>query len=137
MHTLIIPAIILVVTIPFIILSIRNGWDDPWPSLPTIILIGCLVMTLVLCPCLYLGSRSKAWKAEIYYEQIISPNIIEEGQDYVVVENIEAGIWQAGDNTVVSYNNYLRVTRHWQHVPIVNSTIYPVPEHLKYVRIGN
>jgi len=95
-----------------------------------------LLIAVIVCPANYYETRNTAWGAEQYYEQIILPNVVAEGEDYVVVENIEAAVWQAGDYTVYNYNSYLVTTKHWQQVPIIGTCIYPVPEHLKYVRIG-
>ena len=93
------------------------------------------LLALISCPINYLGTRDEAWQAEQYYESLILPNVIEEGVDYVVVDNITAGVWQSGEFNIYGYNSYVRVTRHWQEVPIISSVIYPVPEQLKYVRI--
>jgi len=96
--------------------------------------IGFLVLALVACP---LGrqvfSRPEALTAQSYYENVITPNIVEEYDTYVVVGDAVTGIWQAGDYNVAKYNSYLKTTSYWDAVPIIGSVVYPVPDKLKFV----
>lgn len=135
MQTLIIPAIILIPFIVFLILAIRDRFDGVGRSLGAIMFGMIFVVSLIGCPVQYFTSRNIAWQSEQYYEQIILPNVVEEGNGFVVVENIEAGVWQAGDSNVYDFNSYIVTTRYWQEIPIINSVIFPVPEQLKYVRV--
>lgn len=133
---MIIPAVFLALFIPFLIKAIRNSdyGNVKWFGLSLTFGI-LLTIALIVCPISYYTGRGNAWRAEQYYEHIIQPNVVEETENYVVVSNIEAGIWQAGDTNVFDYNSYLVTIRHWQDVPVVGWIIYPVPEQLKYVRI--
>lgn len=93
-----------------------------------------LVVLTVVIPVAYYDSRSQSWGAEIYYNNLIAPNIQSSGDDWVSVKNPEAAIWQAG--SVNTYNTYLVKTRYWQRHWLGQFLTYPVPEGLKYVRIG-
>ncbi len=131
---MLIPGILLGVAILCLIVA---AWRDSEGFIVLALIVGCFFLIFgIASPINYYESRNTAWKAEQYYENLITPNIIEEQDTYVVVSNIEAGVWQAGDSNVFDYNSYLRTTRHWQNVPIIGTIIYPVPEHLKYVRLA-
>ncbi len=132
---------IIIPTIATILLVIVWLWAncDDYDSSP---LRGLLFLTALItlfswigCPIQYYSSRSEAWVAQQYYESVITPNIIEEHEDYVVVDNMQAAIWQAGGVNLMEYNSYLVKTRYWQDTLIGKTFTYRVPEHLKYVRI--
>ncbi len=93
------------------------------------------IICWIFAPVQYFGDRSVSWAVAEYYEAVILPNIVEETEDFVVVSNLEAGIWQAGDHNIYDYNAYLKTNRYWQDVAIIQTWVYPAPEHLKYVRI--
>uniref|UniRef100_A0A6H2A0T8 Uncharacterized protein n=1 Tax=viral metagenome TaxID=1070528 RepID=A0A6H2A0T8_9ZZZZ len=112
-----------------------DGNDMRW-FLPIWFLCGFFVLSVIACPGVYIKSRNKAWQVQTYYENIIQPNIVENKGDTVVIKNLEAGIWQAGEFNLYSYNSYIRTTRYWQEIPILSTIIYPVPKELKFVSVG-
>jgi hypothetical protein len=132
MEWLIIPAILIGLMVVFGLLAIKWG-DISWVLL---ILALPLFLAMITCPTNYYKSRNRAWAMEQYYIQVIQPNVISEGVDFVVVSNIEAGVWQAGDVNIYGYNKYLVTTRYWQEIPLIKTAIYSVPEHLKFARIS-
>ncbi len=133
----IIPLILLVIFIPLLVMALLNSgyWnEDKW--LVIAIISGIIFLfSAFLCPGNYLITRNDAWRVEQYYESVILPNVVEETDNYVIVSSLEAGVWQAGEFNLYSYNSYVRTTLYWQEVPVIGWHIYPVPEHLKYVKI--
>lgn len=130
---MIIPGTLLGIGLLFLGLAVWKGSEGWWVASGVFGFF--LLMAFIVCPVQYLSSRNEAWKAEQYYENLVLPNVVEETDSYVVVDNIEAGVWQSGEFNLYSYNSYVRVTRHWQDVPIISSIVYPVPEQLKYVKV--
>lgn len=91
--------------------------------------------TLLTIPLDYhIDGRNAAMRAEIYYQEVIEPNIVQEYSDYVIVSNVNSALWQMGDYNLTEYNNYLKVKRYWDAIPIIGSVVFPPPEHLKYAR---
>lgn len=135
MEWLIIPGIIAGLAIALYVLAAWLGADD---GLIAIAIVGgiVVVLSLSLCPTFYYGSRNAALRAEAYYEHIVLPHVVAQEESYVVVHNIETAIWQAGEQNLTSYNAYLRSTRYWDSIPVINTAVYKPPEHLKYVRIA-
>ena len=129
--------------VSFVILAIIRKvlWkEDPFAvfgvSFFTFVLGLLTLLASITCPTQFYSQKQNALMASQYYENIVKPSIISEGQDYVTISNPESAIWQAGGYTLVSFNNYLTTTRYWAGVPIIGSQVYPVPEGLKYVRVG-
>ncbi|KKL76986.1 hypothetical protein LCGC14_2039410 [marine sediment metagenome] len=137
----IVPVALTVVALGFMLLARwREGAGDPidWGPAHLVPCISLCVVAFVMwiaAPMSWFETRDAAWGATEYYESVIFPNMVEEGDDYVVVSNLEAGVWQSGDYNLYGYNKYLRRFRHAQETPIAQTWVYPVPEHLKYVRI--
>ena len=101
------------------------------------ILIGVLfIASTIVCPVHYYSTRTDALKAEAYYQQIALPQMVEEHDNYIVVDSAQAGIWQAGEWNMARYNGYLKSTRYWDSIPIIGTAIYGPPEYLKYVRVN-
>lgn len=92
-----------------------------------------LVVVLILMPVQYYMHRENCCDLSLYYDQFIEPNIIEIGDDYVVIENLEEGMF--ADWNIKSYNENLRSNRYWNSVPMVGWSWVEPDEHLKYVRI--
>jgi len=135
MECLIIPGILL--GLFFLCLLIAFFTEQGWVCFFGFGIFILWVLSIFACPVNYIKTRNIAWRAEQYYEQIILPNVTEEGFDFVIVSNLEAGIWQAGDSNVFDYNSYVVTTRYWQSIPLIGTAIYDVPQHLKYVRISS
>ena len=102
--------------------------------LVVVIALIALVVVGISAPCIYYDYRSQALQAEAFYD-MIQNNIVEEGDDYVVVSGIDAGIWQAG--SVTEFNSYLRSVRYWDGIAFIGWFIFPVPDHLKEVRLSS
>jgi hypothetical protein len=97
-------------------------------------IIACI--SLLFSPVSYYSglNKSVAWTA--YYENIIKPNIIEEHDDYVIVKNNNAALWQAGNSNLAEYLRYYSTTKYWETVPFISLTVYPVPSNLKLVKVN-
>jgi hypothetical protein len=102
--------------------------------LVTVIALVALLVVSILAPTSYYDYRCQALQAEAFYD-MIQNNIIEEGEDYVVVSGIGAGIWQAG--SVTEFNSYLRSVRYWDGMAFIGWFIFPAPDHLKEVRLSS
>jgi hypothetical protein len=92
-----------------------------------------LAISLCICPTTYFQSKTEALQNEQYYNSFVIPNKISEDDNNVIVSSTQAGLWQAGNNNVVSYNNYLVSNRYWKDVPILGWQVYPAPSNLKFV----
>jgi len=140
MEWLIIPGIVVgLVALLFgigTVLNIKTNWGMDTLFIASIVfgLIAFLV-AITACPITYYSTRTDALRMEAYYEQIITPAIVEEYDDYVVVNSTETAIWQAGEMNLAEYNAYLQSTRYWDGVPIIGSAVFGPPEHLKFVRV--
>ena len=107
------------------------SWDGQMAGL---VIMGIILLIAIMgCPAQYLASRSQVLALEAYYTYVAQPNIVEESAEYVVVDNSDAAIWQAGEMNLSTYNAGLRVLRYWDSIPIAGSTVYPPPAYLKYV----
>ena len=78
-------------------------------------------------------AEANGWEG--YYTYVVAPHIVEEYDDYVVVDSSETMMWQAGGRNVGTYNAYLRENREWNDVPWFKWGCYDAPASLKYVRI--
>lgn len=139
MESLIMPGILWgVCLILFLIWKLHDKQDliDSNWGLPFVIVCGVAFVMSIAAPCTRnINSKNDAITATAYYEYIIQPLVVEEYKDYVIVDSFQGAIWQAGDLNLVAYNSYLQVKRHWDKNLIIGSFIYPVPEHLKLVKI--
>ena len=135
MSWIIIPAFFFILILIGLILY--NKLNEPdWAFLIVIVSSFAFIIAIISCPIQYYGDRSKSWAMQQYYESIVQPNIIEEYEDYVVVDDLTSGVWQAGgETTLYDYNAYLVTNRHWQTNIITKTIVYPAPKELKYVRI--
>lgn len=134
MECLIIPSIIVVLGGIFILVYKIHG-SDGWGI--GIIAMAIFFLTAIIgCPVEYLQSRNKAWQAEEYYNNIAYPSMVQEASGYIVVDNAQAAVWQAGDFNIYGFNSYLRTTRYWDSVPLIGTCVYTPPEYLKYIRIS-
>jgi hypothetical protein len=102
-----------------------------------IFFIGFVISSWIVCPVNYYSQVNDNIQLKNYYENIIKPNIISETDEYVVVSNSNAGIWQVGSNNVVSYNSTLASRRYWDDKVIIGSIICRPSDELKYVQISN
>jgi len=126
MECLIIPGIIAgVVGILFVIYETS--------SFMKLICLSPLVLALIICPAARICSKISALVAQSYYEYIVTPNIVEEYDTYVIVGDAVVGIWQAGGYNVAEYNGYIKSTSYLDAIPILGSVVYPVPSELKFV----
>lgn len=100
-----------------------------------IAIVGIIISFLTICfgPSNYYTTRNDAIKAQAYYDMIQSC-IIEEHDDYIVVAGLDAAVWQAG--SVSDYNSYIRTTRYWDSISIIQWCVFPVPEGLKEIRLA-
>lgn len=99
--------------------------------------IGALIIAIswLVSPLAYYSSRNEALEAEAYYENILRPAMVEEHQDYIVVDSLQGAIWQSGDQNLPSYNSYLRSNRYWDQNGFWGKLVYPAPAHLKPARV--
>ena len=140
MEWLIIPGIVVgLVVLLFgigIAIGVKTNWDmDTFFIASIIFSLFAFMVTIVACPITYYSTRTDALRMEAYYEQIITPAIVEEYDDYVVVNSTETAIWQAGEMNLAGYNAYLQSTRYWDGVPVIGSAVFGPPEQLKFVRV--
>jgi hypothetical protein len=134
-----IPAILTLISIVLIILSVKYEWMDDveytWAEGVTIFVSIICVISFIIFPISYYDNRNMVWENETYYNQIVNPNIIDIGTDYVVVSNTNAGIWQAGESNVSDYNKWLIVQRYWQDTLWGKLVYYRISDDCKYVRV--
>ena len=114
----------------------KKGMDD----VTGLAVVGLMVGIIFFCflfvlPIQWYRSRGDAWNASTYYQEMIKPNEISEDANNIYISNLQTGIWQSGDYTVVDFNSYIRQNRYWEHNFIGQFFIYPVPTDLKYVVI--
>ncbi len=94
-----------------------------------------VVLALVIPPACYYSFRESNRQLEVYYENFVEPNIVEEYDDYVVISNDSAGLWQAGSYTLAKYTTELRSLRYWDDIPFIGWHRPPVDDKLKYVHV--
>jgi hypothetical protein len=95
-----------------------------------------LIFSLIFCPTIYYQSRSQSWQIDEYFKYVIKPNIVAEYENYIEIDGLEPGIWQAGSEiNLPEYNAYLRANRYWYDISFINWYVYPAPDYLKPVFI--
>lgn len=109
---------------------------NEWIMAPTFILAILFLLCWIGCPVTYFDGRSTAWRMEEYYDNVITPHVVAETEQSVTVVSLEAGVWQAGASNLVDYNGYLRSNRYWSKNWLGHLFTYPVPDRLKYVKVG-
>lgn len=131
-----VPTVALVIFILGLLISLRMERFEAIRG--TVIMLALIIsfVTGIVAPFTYFEGRETSWGLENYYEAVIEPNIIDEDGEWVTVTNFEAAVWQSGDNNIYSYNQQLKSMRYWKKVPVIGTWIYPLPEHLKYVRVS-
>ena len=112
-----------------------DWWQNDFLVIGVIASLVIGVASVVIAPISYYGGwdESNQWSA--YYDNVISPHIVDSGSDYVVIDSMQTGIWQAGERNVSEYNAYIMSNRKWDDVPFIGLMVYRCPDRLKYVRI--
>jgi len=105
-----------------------------WVVMMALCIILC-ILSILSCSISYYVTRNDALRAEAYYEQIVTPAIVEEYENYVVVDSTQTAIWQAGEMNLSNYNAYLKSMRYWDGVPVIGTCVYGPPDCLKFVRV--
>lgn len=138
MEWLLIPGIILGIMVIWIVI-IKLLQPCVVPVIVEVLTMFMVVVTVLTCitvPLAYLKQRGDVAALLNYYENIIQPNIVDVQNDYVVISNNNAAIWQAGDMNLSSYNSSITQRRYWISVPVIGSAVYSVPVELKFVRVA-
>jgi len=135
MEWLAIPGIMLGLTLVAVGITALLSYDDAWTVIMGLAMLMLLLFTTLICGTSHYGDRGNVRHAESFYDNIIMPHIVEEYDDYVVVDSAQAAIWQAGDNNLSEYNALLKSRRHWETVPLWSTVTYAPPERLKYVQV--
>jgi len=135
MDWLLIPGILGIVLILTAIYKWRDV-ENGFVSVVIVILIICIFLAFIICPVNYYKTKTDSIEAEAYWDTFISPNIIEETDEYITIKNINAGIWQSGGYNLASFNQYLKSTRYWDSMPVLGTCVYPPKNHLKLVKVS-
>lgn len=112
----------------------RNQWESDFLVVETIVSIVTGVVIILMAPCVYYDGWDESNRWSAYYDNVISPHIIDSGDDYVVVDSMQSGVWQAGELNVSEYNAYIMSNRKWDEVPFIGLMVYRCPDRLKYAR---
>jgi hypothetical protein len=136
MDWIIIPGALTIIFVILVVSRMCFYGDYPVMTILSIFLVSLMGISWIVCPANYYQGLNDNIQLKSYYDNITKPNVISETDEYVVVSNVNAGIWQAGGNNVVSYNSMLASRRYWDDKVIIGSVICRPPEYLKYVQIN-
>lgn len=135
MEWLAIPGIMLGLAALLLVLAYWWPSDAAWCTGLAVLVV--MLFVLLICGARHYADIGKVRTAESYYDNIIAPHVVHEGCDYVVVDNVQSAVWQAGEFNLSWYNAFLKSRRYWDSVPLWNTVTVAPPDRLKYVRIAN
>lgn len=100
-----------------------------------LVAVSLFILSLLCCPITYYSSANDVREAETYYREFIAPNIVEEHEDYVLISNHDAALWQAGTANLSNYNSYITSNRYWDSIPLIGTCVAVLPDYCKYARV--
>jgi hypothetical protein len=136
MEWIIVPIIVTILVIIWGIIDLTIRKEDAIDCIG--LWIGGTVLLLFswgICGGSYFDGYQNEYKMMNYYENVVIPNAVSEDATTITVTGLDAGMWQAGDISLSSYNEYLVSNRLWDSKPIIKWWVRALPEELKYIRV--